>query len=261
MGNNKIYKKRIKKPRYFIGSLARGLSILNTFCQNEPNLSLSEIASANGLTMATASRYLLTMKELGYLVQDVQTKKYLPSPKILSLGFSLLKNMNLRKRILPYMMELTKELNVTTQCAVLDGPEIIYIERIRSNDVVNLDLTSGSRLPAYCTALGKAILAFLDPLEVEGILSRMNFFAHTPYTITNKEVLKKDLEAVRSRGYAINKEELTLGLCTFAAPIFKFGKVEASFGLSFPCYRLRDKKAVKKFITRMLEIAQKVSIY
>lgn len=245
----------------FISSLEKGFSVLNTFLPKNLNLTLSELARANGMTLGTAHRYLLTLKKLGYLMQDPETKKYRLTPKVLTLGFSVLRGMDLRSRVFPYMIETARELDTTTQCAILEGTEIVYIERVRASDVVNLDLTTGSRLPAYCTSMGKAILAFLNEKESRDLIGKMNLVPYTPYTITDKKTLWKELKVTRQRGYAINNQELTLGLRTLAAPIFKEGRrVEAAFGLSFSCHRIEGNDFESVFVERLLDISKKVSM-
>lgn len=249
------------RSRSFISSVEKGFSVLNTFLPKNLNLTLSELARANGMTMGTAHRYLLTLKNLGYVMQDPETKKYRLTPKVLTLGFSVLRGMDLRSRVFPYMIEAARELDTTTQCAILEGAEIVYIERVRASDVVNLDLTTGSRLPAYCTSMGKAILAFLDEKESLNLIGKMNLVPHTPYTITDRETLWKELKLTRQRGYAINNQELTLGLRTLAAPIFKERRrVEAAFGLSFSCHRIEENNLESVFVERLLDISKKVSI-
>jgi IclR family pca regulon transcriptional regulator len=250
----------MKRPRHFINSLEKGLSILNTFSLTKPDLNLTELARENGMTLGSAHRYLLTLKELGYVAQNYKDKRYLLTTKVLSLGFSVLSNMDLKKRLLHHMMQMAKDMNVSTQCAVLDGVEIVYIERVRSSDVVNLDLNTGSRLPAYCTSMGKAILASMDEKKTRELIKKMNIVPLTPYTITKKTALLKDLKLTKERGYAINNQELMLGLKTLAAPIFKYGKVEAAFGVSYPIHRVEGNNLEDAFIKRMLEISQKVSI-
>jgi IclR family pca regulon transcriptional regulator len=248
------------RPRYFINSLARGLSILNTFSSFRPMLSPTELASANNITLATCARYISTLRDLGYLVKNPITKKYTLTPRILSLGFPFLKNMDLRARLLPYMIEITRELDVTTQCAVLDGVDIVFLDRVRSSQVVNLDLTVGSRLPCYCTALGKAMLAFMDKREVRKIIDRIRFISHTPYTVTDRDTFEKRLRLTKRRGYAINDQELTLGLKTLAAPIFKDGRVEGAFGISYPIHRVEGNDLEIVFIQSLKDIAKKASM-
>lgn len=247
-------------PRYFINSLARGLAILNTFSSSRPMLSATELANANEMTLATCARYISTLRDLGYLVQNPITKKYTLTPRILSLGFPFLKNMDLRDRLLPYMIEITKELDVTTQCAVLDGTDIVFLDRVRSSQVVNLDLTVGSRLPCYCTALGKAMLAFMEDEEVRNIVDSLEFVEHTPYTVTTRDAFEKRLRLTRRRGYAINDQELTLGLKTLAAPIFNDSKVEGAFGMSYPIHRVKNNNLEKVFAERMIDVQKKTSI-
>ena len=107
-------------------------------------------------------------------------------------------------------------------------------------NVVNLDLSVGSRLPVACTALGRAILAFSDADEVEKLVNRIELVRHTPYTITDKTEFMAELARTRERGYAINTEELSLGLETLAAPIFNGSRVEAAYGASYPISRFGD---------------------
>jgi IclR family pca regulon transcriptional regulator len=226
------------RPRNFINSVEKGLSILSSFSSEKPVLSLTELAKANNMTLGTVHRYLLTLKELGYLTQDFEDKKYRLTTKIFSLGFSVLSSMDLKARVLPYMIQMTHEFDVTTQCSILEGTEIFYIERVRSSVLVNLDLAAGSRLPAYCTSMGKVLLAFLDQKESRKLIGKMKLISHTPHTIKDKGTLFQELKLIRQRGYAINNQELTLGLRGLAVPIFKMGRVEAALGISFPYQQL-----------------------
>ena len=248
------------KQRYFINSLARGLSFLATFSSSKPQLGLAELAEANNMTLGTCTRYIFTLNNLSYVVRDPVTKKYALTPKILSLGLHLLKNMELRDRVLPYMIETTRDLDITTQCAILDETEIVYVERVRSKDVVNLDLRVGSRLPCYCTALGKAILAFEKPDKAAGIVNNIKFVPHTPYTITDKVKFGKELELTRRRGYATNDQELTLGLKTLAAPVFKGALFEGAIGMSYPINRVENNALERVFIEKLRDISAKTSI-
>ena len=250
----------MKRPNYFINSVEKVFTVLNTFTNVKPSISLTELAKTSRMTLGTAHRYLLTLKELGYVVQNTEDKKYRVTPKVLSIGFSALRSMDLRTRVLPYMIQMTKERDVNTQCTILEGIEIVYIERVRSSNVINVDLTVGSRLPAYCTATGKAILAFMDNGESCQRIDQMNLLPLTPYTITNRRALLEDLRLTRERGYAISNQELTLGFRNLAVPIFKEGKVEAALGISFPIYRTEANDLESVYAKEILEIAKKVSI-
>jgi IclR family transcriptional regulator, pca regulon regulatory protein len=212
------------------------------------------------MSMGTAHRYLLTLRELGYVAQSGEDRKYRLTWKVLSLGFSVFNGLELRKRVLPYMIQMTKEMSLTTHCAILDDTEIVYIEKVRSKDVVDLDLTVGSRLPAYCTAMGKTILAFMGESQSREIISRSSLIPHTPFTITSKRALLKELETIRQRGFAVSNQELMVGLRTLAAPIFSHGKIEAAVGVSYPSHRVEGSQREKKYIDRLLELASMVSI-
>jgi IclR family pca regulon transcriptional regulator len=250
----------MKKSSPFIQSLKKGLSVLNSFLPENPSLTLSDIARINGMTYGTAHRYLNTLKKLSYITQDPEDKKYHLTPKVLNLGFAVLKSMDLRSRVFPYMLETAKDLNVTTQCAILDDIEIVYIERVRAGEIVNLDLTIGSRLPAYCTSMGKAILAFLPEEEAQSKIKKMDLKPITPYTITNKKELWKDIKLTKKRGYATNNQELTLGLMTMAVPIFKEDKkVEAALGLSFPYHRIQGNNLESVYAEKILRVSKLVS--
>jgi IclR family pca regulon transcriptional regulator len=243
-----------------INSLRKGLSILTSFTEERSELTLTALAKLNRMTLGTAHRYLVTLKQLGYLTQDIENKKYRLTTKILSLGFSFLHGIELRKRLLPHMVQLTKELDVTSLCAILDCTQIVFIERVRSTDVVNLDLTVGSRLPAHATSMGKVILAFLDEKRTRELIKQMNLLPITPYTITDKNLLFQELKLIRQRGYAMNNQEFLIGLRGVSAPVFKNGEVEGAFGVTIRHNRLGDDIFEELCIKRVLDIAKSCSI-
>ncbi len=248
------------RPRYFVHSLEKGLAVLGVFAKKGPSLTLSEIAQALDVVPPTASRYIRTLEDLGYLVRDPKTKSYSLSAKILSVGLSFIENLDIRHRVSSHLLEMTKQLNVNTACTLLDQTEVVYIERFRSNSLVSLDLTVGSRLPAYCTAMGRAILAFLDPSEAERIIDASDLQAHTPFTINDKKLLLKKLAEIRRKGWAFNKQELVLGQAAIAAPIMKGQEVEGSFGASFPVQLLERDGFLTEIQDKIKDIAEQVNL-
>ncbi|MFY9940975.1 MAG: IclR family transcriptional regulator [Desulfobacterales bacterium] len=247
------------KSRQFIQSLEKGLLVLKTFSAIRPVLSVSDIAEACDMSMATVHRYLFTLKALGYLEQEAQTRRYRLTPKILGIGFSLLNTMDIKNRLLPYMLETTKVHNVTTQCAILDETEIVILDRVRSKEVVNLDISVGSRLPVFCTAMGKAVLAFLKKADQTRIMRKIKFERHTPFTIGSAQELAADLARIRQAGYVLSDQELTEGLRSVAAPVFRDGQVEGAFGISYAVHRAQDNGLEESLIRQVLETAKKVS--
>lgn len=242
-------------------SLQKGLSVLRTFTADASELTLSQISDRVDIPIGSTHRYVNTLVSLGYLKKNPSTRRYRLTPKVLELGFATLRGMNLRSRVLTYLLEAASEFNTTTACSVLDGVDIVYIERVRSVGLVNLDLSAGSRLPAYCTAMGKALLAFLDDEDQTQALANMELRPLTSHTIVDKAVLCEELGVIRERGYSFCRQELSLGLESIGAPIFSNGQVEAA--ISFNLYDNTNNAKVdiqEKMIQRLLSIAKEVSI-
>jgi IclR family pca regulon transcriptional regulator len=245
---------------YFIASLERGTMVLEALAQNKGPLGLVELASLTGMSPSTTMRYVMTLVSLGYIVRDPVTRQFRISPKVLSLGFSFLRQMDLRTRVSSHLLEAARRFNVGAQCAILYGTEIVYVERIQMNTIVDLDIPIGSRLPAYCTALGKVILAFMDSEEAERIIGESDLVAHTAYTEIDQSNLLGSLEEIRKQGFAINRQELFLGRNAVAAPVFRNGAVEGAVGFSFPFQREEEADFEQKLVEALKDISRKASL-
>lgn len=208
----------------FSQSLERGLAILSSFSQERPLLGIAELARAVGLSKSTTYRYAATLARLGWLRQDAGTRKYSLGSRVVSVGFAAVGSMELTRVAGPYLQELSDETGCAVSMAVLDGPDILYVDRRRSGrsagSGVDLDLRVGSRLPAYCTSMGKVLLASREPASVRALLDRTDMARRAPKTITAREELLAALAEVRATGLAINDEELAPGLRSLAAPIW-----------------------------------------
>lgn len=249
-----------RNERDFVASFARGLLLLSRFTRHQPAMTLSEVARVNRLNLPTARRYLNTLKQMGFVFHDDQTKRYRLTAKVLCLGGWVLESMDLRTRLLPYLSRITNELDITASCAIIEGGELVTVERTRSKDVVNLDLTAGSRLPIHATSLGKAIAAFLSPAELDVLIGQLDFSRYTPTTKTDPEQFRCELSHIRQCRYAVTDQELTIGMKSIAVPIFdKNGRVEASFGVSYPCHRSKTDELEQVLIERLLEISAETS--
>jgi IclR family pca regulon transcriptional regulator len=218
-------------------SLERGLAILSAFRSGRPLLGVSDVSREVGLSRSTAHRYISTLASLGYLQQDLPTRKYRLGPRVLDLGFSAINSMDLRELASPHLQALSDETGHTVNMAVLDGADIVYIERCRTSRQgqreIDLNLHIGSRLPAYCTSLGKVLLAYLDPEEQREVLTQIQFIQRGPNTLTSRDELLHELERVRIAGVAANNEELAYGLRSIAAPIHdRSGEVSAAINLA-----------------------------
>lgn len=207
----------------FSQSLERGLAVLSAFRSGRPLLGVSELGRDVGLSRSTTHRYVSTLAALGYLQQDPATRKYRLGPRVLDLGFSAINSMELREIAAPHLRELSDETGYTVNMAILDDLDIVYVDRVRSARTgqreIDLNLHVGARLPAYCTSLGKVLLAQLPEEERDDRLGRIDFAQRGPNTLTSREALAQELGRVRAQGYAINNEELAYGLRSIAAPV------------------------------------------
>src|SRR5712691_2257549 len=218
-------------------SLERGLAILSSFASARPLLGVSELGRDIGLSRSTTHRYVATLAALGYLQQDSSTKKYRLGPRVLDLGFSAINSMELREVAAPHLRQLSDDTGYTVNMAILDGLDIVYVERCRSSRrgqrEIDLNLHVGARLPAYCTSLGKVLLAFLPVDERAARLEEIDFFRRGPNTVTSKTALIAELKRARDDGFAINNEELAYGLRSIAAPILSHdGEAAAAINLA-----------------------------
>ena len=218
-------------------SLERGLAILSSFRAGQPLLGVSELARGVGLSRSTAHRYIATLAALGYLQQDAGSRKYRLGPRVLDLGFSAINSMDLREVAAPHLQALSDETGHTVNMAVLDGADIVYIERCRTarqgQREIDLNLHIGSRLPAYCTSLGKVLLANLPDEALGDTLRQVELLQRGPNTLTARDTLLKELERVRTEDLATNNEELAYGLRSIAAPIrSQTGDVVAAINLA-----------------------------
>jgi IclR family pca regulon transcriptional regulator len=211
------------QPSTHSQSLERGLAILSAFRSGRALLGISDLGREIGLSRSTTHRYVSTLAALGYLQQDGETKKYRLGPKVLDLGFSAINSMELRDVAGPHLRDLSDMTGFTVNMAILDDLDIVYVERCRSSQArqreIDLNLHVGARLPAYCTSLGKVLLAYLPPDEQRTRVGRITFTRRGPNTLTTRPSFVAELRKIRVDGFAINNEELAYGLRSIAAPV------------------------------------------
>lgn len=203
-------------------SLERGLAILECFTSESPLLGIAEIADKLGISRSTTHRYAITLVALGFLDQDT-SRKYRLGLRVNDLGMSALNSTGLRGHTRPYLDALRHRTSYTAGLSVLDRWEILYVERARSfrhgQYKLDLNLGPGSRLPAYCTAMGKVLLASLPEAEQRELIDETELVLRGPNTITSEKDLRVELEQVLENGMAANDEELVPGLVSIACPI------------------------------------------
>jgi len=215
----------------FVQSLERGLSVIRAFGPDRSRLTLTEVAHETGLTRAAARRFLLTLVELGYVRND--GREFSLRPKVLELGYAYLSGLSLPEVAQPRMEELVASVHESSSISVLDGTEIVYVVRVPTRRIMTVAISVGTRFPAYCTSMGRVLLAALDEDSLSRYLSLVPLRARTERTVTNPAALRKILAEVHQAGYAVVDQELEDGLVSLAAPIRDAtGTVVAALNLS-----------------------------
>jgi len=246
--------------RYAIATLERGLSVLSLFSNDSSELTLTEISKSAELNMTTSLRIASTLESAGYLRRDPKTKRYRPSLKVLQLGFTALRSLDIRQAARPHLEQLSRETGETVSHGVLDGLEIVYVDRIRNRQIVGVVLGMGSRVPAHCTSMGKAILAFLPDEQLAERLNGYELKTCTANTIADVDKLNADLNKVRNQGYAVNNQELAVGLRAVAAPIRgEHGNVIAAINISGSTETISRSRLRQELAPLLMETASEIS--
>jgi IclR family pca regulon transcriptional regulator len=242
----------------YVQSFARGLEVIRSFSAQAPTQSLSEVAARTGLTRAGARRILLTLEGLGYVVSE--GRQFRLTPKILDLGFAYLSSLPLWSLAEPVMEELVAQVKESCSAAVLDGTDIVYVLRVPTHKIMSITLGIGSRLPAFCTSMGRVLLAGLPDPELRERLSARPLTAFTPRTVTDPATLLELVMQVRRQGWALVDQELEEGLVSLAAPITdRGGRVLAALNISGQSARTPPAEMVAHFLPQLLEAAASVS--
>jgi DNA-binding IclR family transcriptional regulator len=252
--------KVVSTARYTVDAAAKALELLSVFSFREPRLSLADLAARTGIPRATAFRLLSTLEQSGFLAKDHGA--YQLGIKCFVLGNIVAGGLDLRETAHPHMVALRDATRETTQIAILDHWQVVYLERMVSPYPVGfMRSRAGSILPAYCTALGKTLLAYMPDGEVEAWAATQKFPALTPTTITSARRLLKELRVIRERGYGIDDEEREKGLRCLAAPIRNHhGDVVAAISVAGPIDRLPQDLIGSDVAEAVLAAARAISI-
>jgi IclR family pca regulon transcriptional regulator len=217
--------------RDLIAGLEKGLAVIEAFDETRPRLSVSDVARITGLTRAAARRYLLTLTKLDYAAFD--GKFFSLMPRILRLGHAYLSSTGLPAMLQPYLEQISQATQESCSAAILDDTEIVYIARSATRRIMSIGLAVGTRLPAYCTSLGRILLADLPPDALETYFSRVEMKALTPKTKATRDEIVAALAEARAKGYSLVDEELELGLRSMSVPVFdKRGLMVAAINVS-----------------------------
>jgi len=239
------------QKRDLIAGLEKGLAVIAAFDQDRPRLTMSEVAALCGLTRAAARRYLITLEYLGYVTSE--RKMYSLAPKVLRLGQSYMHSARLPRIVQPELHKLAYALKEASSAGVLDGADVICIAATSAGRVVSSTLQPGTRVPAYCTANGRVLLASLQQPQVDAWITRQNLVPLTPNTITNPDRLRVEIARTRSQGYALVDQELELGLRTISVPLKSYrGDVLAAMNVSVHAARVSMDQLVDECLPALL---------
>lgn len=203
--------------RDIMGGLAKGLAVIETFGADSPRQSISDVAAASGLDRATARRCLLTLAQRGYA--DWDGKFFTLTPRVLRLGTACLASMPMPAIVQPALDALSDRTGESSSVSILDGAEIVYVARAAQRKVMSISLMPGSRLPAYCTSMGRVMLAALPATAAMDVIGSSPLPARTPRTLTDPAAILSELAQVRDQGFAVIDQEVELGLRSVAVPL------------------------------------------
>ena len=247
-------------PKYQVRSVQRALSLLRTFLAHDGELSAAELSKETGLDPSTVFRLLATLEAQGFVETNHGSAKYRPGVILLELGSRFLKNNDIRSRSIESLERLRDEFGETVHLTILDGNEVVYLEKLAGLHPIGfMSSRVGDRNPAHCTGVGKALLAYLSDEELalrypDGRLKR-----YTDQTITDLDELRAELARVRSRGYAIDRQEHEMGVKCVAVPTFDHKRTAAAVSVSGPVDRMDDHIASENLISTLMEVAARIS--
>jgi len=241
-----------------IQSIVKGMTILELFNKYRRELSIAEISRYTKLPKSTVHGIVSTLLILGYLQQNEENDKYTLGLKIIGLSTTLLKMTNIYEISRPYLYKLANKIKETVQLAILQEGEVFYIAKVQlSQPRISINSEVGFKLPAYCTGLGKAILAYMSKNEIENIYKNRPFIKYTKNTITRMDQLLQELTNIKKTSIAYDNEEFAEGLSCIATPIFNYKKVIAAVSISGSTSIIINNK--KEFFDAIKQTAMQIS--
>ncbi|MFF5990978.1 IclR family transcriptional regulator domain-containing protein [Prauserella flavalba] len=242
----------------YVQSLERGLSVILAFSDRRPRLTLSELSELTGLSRPTVRRLVLTLERLGYV--RAEGRRYVLTPHVLALGNAYLSSLNLTEVAQPYMEDVTKVTGHTCSLAALDGEDAVFLTRVPSRRVMRHTLTTGTRLPAFATSMGRVLLAWLPEHEIEEFLRHAPLPRITARTVTDPDRLREILREVRARGWALVDQEFEEGVRSFSAPVLDSGgRAIASLSMSVPAGDVGVAEIEAETLPVIVEAAREIS--
>jgi IclR family pca regulon transcriptional regulator len=245
----------------FMTSLARGLIVIQAFTQQSPQMTISQLSVKTGLSRAAVRRCLYTLTKLGFAGAEDGTR-YSLRPRMLTLSHTYTASNTLSAAAQPILERMSSALRESFSVATLDGEDIVYIARTSVTRVMSVDLHIGSRLPAYCTSMGRVLLAYLPTDQLENYLANVTLVPHTTRTVNSIDKLRLALRNVRRNGYALCDQEYEVGLRSLAVPVYApSGRVVATINLSGNAPRMSVLDMQTRFLSHLRNAANELGVF
>ena len=249
-----------EKSEYIIQAVDHALDLLEQFHDDVDELGVTELSKRLKLHKNNVFRLLATLESRGYIEQNRVTENYRLGLKTLELGQTFIKQMGLLRQSRPILEALVRDCNETTYVSILKEFHIVYLDAVETDLTVRVVPRVGSRLPAYCTAAGKIQLAYMTEEELDNFLPTKELKRYTPNTVTGREELKVDLKKVAELGYAVDNEELDIGVRCVAAPIRDYTRrIIGAVSISGPSMRFTDERMENELIPLVKKAGDDIS--
>jgi IclR family pca regulon transcriptional regulator len=248
------------EQRDIVGSLGKGLAVMEILAAHPAGMTLTEMATRADMTRAGARRFLLTLVDAGYALQ--QDRRFLLSPRLLTVARTWLQGSSLWTYAEPFLRSAADRFSESSSAAVLSGEDIVYVARIPGRHILSVALHVGTRLPAWCTSMGRVLLSDLPPSELRAFLASARIVAHTPKSMIDRVELEREIIGVSRRGYAVIDEELELGLRSIAVPVRdRSGRIVAAINISTQSSRFSPEEMTALILPHLREAARSIEDY
>ena len=242
----------------FVQSLERGLAVIRTFTRDTPSMTLSEVADRTGLNRAAARRFLLTLTDLGYVETD--GRRFSLRPRVLELGYSYLASVPVWEVARPHLQDLADRVMETTSASVMDGTDIVFVARVETKRIMSMTLGVGSRLPAWATAMGRVLLADLQPDQLDRYFAQVPLEPLTERTVTDPRRLRKIIAKAREQGWTLVDQEVEEGVRSLAVPIRGPGeKAECALTVCSHAFRVSVDRIMEEFLPLVRETSERIT--
>lgn len=248
------------EQRDIVGSLGKGLAVMEILAAHPAGMTLTEMAAKAEMTRAGARRFLLTLVDSGYAIQ--QERRFRLSPRLLTVARTWLQGASLWTYAEPFLREVAAKFSESSSAAVLSGEDIVYVARIPGRHILSVALHVGTRLPAWCTSMGRVLLSDLPSADLRDFLASARIVAHTPKSITDPEALEREIADVAGQGFAIIDEELELGLRSIAVPVRdRAGRIVAAINISTQSSRFSPDEMKTLILPPLKDAARSIENY